>query len=305
MFVAVAEELNLRRAAERLYISSSPLSRMLKDFERELGVALFDRTTRHVQLTDAGARALPHVREIVERIDALPKVVNGTAPLGELRVGLVHGVHPVPRDTVRRTLQRVASHVELIASVSTSQLENLLLQGDLGIAVLHLPIASETLDFTPLYSERSSTVAVAIDHPLAKKTQLSVRDLLGYSFVIYKQVPMSQFLRSFLQHLHDIGVHDVSFTQDNDVYAYVNTVVDGRGYALLSDDEENPVRKVFASDRSISLIPVRDLDLPILTVAAWSQDHAALDPRIRAAGEALSTRDRGCGIREEVAHESV
>jgi DNA-binding transcriptional LysR family regulator len=294
MFVAIAEELSLRRAAERLYMSSSPLSRMLKEFERELGVVLFDRSTRQVQLTEAGARALPHVREIIERIDALPKVVRDSAQVGELQVGLVHGVHPVPRDMLPRALRQVVPHVAMDSSVSTSQLENLLLHGELDIAVLHAPIASQTLDFVPLYFERLSYAAVAIDHPLAAKEELSMADLLGYSFVVYKQVPMSHFLRSLLQYLRQAGVHDVRFTQDNDVCAFVNTIVDGRGFGLLSDDEENPIRKTFAGDRSVRLLPIVDMDFPVVTVAAWSKDGAESDPLIRAASDAIS-KMKGCG----------
>lgn len=63
-FRAVAEELHLARAAERLHIEQSPLSRAIKELEEELGVLLFERTTRSIRLTRAGSMFMPHVPRV-------------------------------------------------------------------------------------------------------------------------------------------------------------------------------------------------------------------------------------------------
>ena len=68
-FVAVAEELHFGRAAQRLHMSQSPLSRAIRDLEGELGVALFVRTTRHVELTPAGLALLERARRALAEID--------------------------------------------------------------------------------------------------------------------------------------------------------------------------------------------------------------------------------------------
>ena len=68
-FVAVAEELHFGRASERLHMSQSPLSRAIRDLERELGVTLFVRTTRRVELTSAGAALLERARRALADID--------------------------------------------------------------------------------------------------------------------------------------------------------------------------------------------------------------------------------------------
>ena len=68
-FVAVAEELHFGRAAERLHMSQSPLSRAIRELERDLGVVLFVRTTRRVELTAAGSVLLERSRRALAEID--------------------------------------------------------------------------------------------------------------------------------------------------------------------------------------------------------------------------------------------
>ena len=69
-FVAVAEELHFGRAADRLHMSQSPLSRAIRELERELGLVLFVRTTRRVELTAAGSALLEHARRALAEVDA-------------------------------------------------------------------------------------------------------------------------------------------------------------------------------------------------------------------------------------------
>lgn len=77
-FIAVAEELNFRRAAERIHIDQTPLSRTMRDLEERLGVALFVRRARRLQLTPAGRKLLDHARKILVRIERTKRVVRET-----------------------------------------------------------------------------------------------------------------------------------------------------------------------------------------------------------------------------------
>ena len=69
-FVAVAEELNFRRAAERLHVSQPPLSQQIKQLEEEINVQLFERTKRWVRLTSAGRLFLEYTRQVLAHVES-------------------------------------------------------------------------------------------------------------------------------------------------------------------------------------------------------------------------------------------
>lgn len=99
-FLAVAEELHFARAAERLHIDQSPLSRAVKELEEELGARLFVRTTRSTQLTRAGRLFLEHVPRVFASIeqarDSVRSAANGLAPSRFVwnLTGTTHGGSP-------------------------------------------------------------------------------------------------------------------------------------------------------------------------------------------------------------------
>ena len=99
-FLAVAEELHFARAAERLHIEQSPLSRAIKELEEDLGVRLFNRTTRSTRLTRAGQLFLDHVPRIFTALDQARGSVQAAAAgfHGQLRLALSDGITP-PRLT--------------------------------------------------------------------------------------------------------------------------------------------------------------------------------------------------------------
>ncbi|QIL82426.1 LysR family transcriptional regulator [Diaphorobacter sp. HDW4A] len=95
-FKAVAEELHFARAAEKLHIDQSPLSRNIKELEEELGVSLFTRTTRNTRLTKAGHRFLEHIPRIFTALEQARNSVQSAANgfQGQLRIALSDGITP-------------------------------------------------------------------------------------------------------------------------------------------------------------------------------------------------------------------
>lgn len=114
-FLIVAEELHFARAAERLHIDQSPLSRTIKELEEELGARLFIRTTRSTQLTRAGRQLLEHVPRIFTALDqardGVKSATNGF--LGQLRTALSDGVTPTRLSTLLARCREEDPEVEM------------------------------------------------------------------------------------------------------------------------------------------------------------------------------------------------
>ncbi|MDP2742999.1 MAG: LysR family transcriptional regulator, partial [Hydrogenophaga sp.] len=142
-FVALAEELHFGRAAIRLHMTQPPLTQAIAGLEAALGVRLFERTRRSVQITSAGAALLPEVRELLTRAQALPELARAAAAgeLGRLRLAFVStvGFDLLPRwvRVFRERWPNVA--LELIEATGDVQLD-LLSRGEVDAGfVLHSP----------------------------------------------------------------------------------------------------------------------------------------------------------------------
>lgn len=130
-FVAVAEELNFGRAAQRLLIAGPSLSQQIKALERDLGVRLFDRDRRSVALTRAGGALLPHARDLLERADDLRDHAARIAGSQPLRLGYVSWLPP---DLTSRTPVVSPVHVDAWVAPSHAQAARVA-DGGLDLAV--------------------------------------------------------------------------------------------------------------------------------------------------------------------------
>jgi DNA-binding transcriptional LysR family regulator len=130
-FVAVAEELNFGRAAERLLIAGPSLSQQIKALERDLGVLLFDRDRRSVSLTPAGAALLPHTRALLERADDLRHRAARLSGSEPVRLGYVNWL---PADLTARTSAVARLHIDAWVAPSHTQAARVA-DGSLDLAV--------------------------------------------------------------------------------------------------------------------------------------------------------------------------
>lgn len=185
-FLAVAEELHFARAAERLHIEQSPLSRAIKELEEELGVALFARTTRSTRLTRAGTLFLEHTRRVFTALeqarDSVKAVANGFH--GQLRVALSDGITPSRLPAVLALCRQEEPEVEIrfFEVPLSQQIKGLhddlydvgFAQSDeVGDGVVALPVWSDAI-----------MVAVPARHPLLVHKRIPLDELLRYPLVL-------------------------------------------------------------------------------------------------------------------------
>lgn len=193
-FLAVAEERNFTRAAARLNVAQSPLSQQIRQLEREIGVRLFDRTTRSVALTYAGQtfyeRTVNLINASEEAVDATRKAARGE--LGRLAVGFTgSATYELLPSLVRAYLDRYPDvMLEVQSDLVTPRQVTALLDGQLAVGILRPPVtvaglAVETIRREPV------VVLLANRHPSATHREIHLRDLREDWFVSYPNNPPS------------------------------------------------------------------------------------------------------------------
>ncbi len=187
-FIAVAEELSFTRAARRLHVVQSGVSAAIRSLERELGCALFERTSQRVRLTGAGAALLPEARATLNAAQAAQDAVRAAQDTlrGTVNVGAMASVEVVDLPALLGQLhaRHPAIDVRLrLATAGSAGLAQALLSGDLDVAFLSLPerkpagIEARELATVPL------VLVVSAAHPLAQRGKVALADLAGEPFV--------------------------------------------------------------------------------------------------------------------------
>ncbi|MBV9229224.1 MAG: LysR family transcriptional regulator, partial [Chloroflexi bacterium] len=185
-FIAVAEELHFGKAAERLQMAQPPLSQQIRQLEDELGVQLFYRTKRHVQLTEAGHVFLQEARQTL--IQAEQAIVAarraGRGELGRLAIGFVGSATSDILPTLIRGFQERYPEVELLLrELTTAQQVRALQDGRIHVGILRPPVHDDTLRIETLFKE-PLIVALPERHPLSSQVQLPIEALAREHFIL-------------------------------------------------------------------------------------------------------------------------
>ena len=185
-FLAVAEELHFARAAERLHIEQSPLSRTIKELEESLGEQLFIRTSRSTRLTRAGKLFLEHVPRIFTALqqarDSVNAATNGFH--GQLRIALSDGITPSRLPSLLALCRQEEPEVEIrLFEVPLSQQIKGLHDDLYDVGFAQSDEVGEGITAEAVWSD-ALMVAVPARHPLLKHKRIPLEEVLRYPLVL-------------------------------------------------------------------------------------------------------------------------
>ena len=186
-FLAVAEELNFSRAAERLNMAQPPLSVAIQQLEQELGTPLLTRTTREVRLTDAGEAFLSGAQATLAELDrAMTEARRAShGELGRLRIAFSWGARFVTLPTLGQAFRSSYPDVELLTEeMWNARMPAALNSHAVDLAISICPEVHGSLQYEAIRREPVVALLMA-DHPLAGETQIELEALREEPFVMF------------------------------------------------------------------------------------------------------------------------
>jgi LysR family transcriptional activator of glutamate synthase operon len=261
--VALAEEQHFTRAAQRLHIAQPALSQQIAKLERELGVALVERTTRRMAFTAAGELLLAHARRMVAEEAAARAELDDLAGLrrGHLDVGATQAMGPVDLARLLVDFHRRHPAIELtVREALTVELHVAVAQDELDLAFVTAPPDDATAQSTQIAAEPLVCV-MATTHPLAERTALSVADLRDDTFVMFARSATVRRKLDDAARVHGFAP-DVGF-ETSDVTRIRTLVSAGLGVAVLprSDAETRGPR--------VRIVPLTDSGFVHSVFVTW------------------------------------
>ena len=185
-FIKTAEVLHFTKAAELCFVTQSGLSQQIKKLEEELGMPLFIRIGKKVQLTEAGSVFLIHAKQVIENVQNGKQAIDDLNEMigGELRIGVTYIFGLLVLPIVNLFAKRYPNLKIVVEYGSTEPLEQKLLNNELDLVlVISSKEIKETIQKIPLFTS-NLVVAVAKTHPLAVLDKISFKKMEEFPLIL-------------------------------------------------------------------------------------------------------------------------
>ncbi|MFC9838939.1 LysR family transcriptional regulator [Rhodococcus sp. NPDC127530] len=288
-FLAVAEELHFGRAAQRLHSAQPPLSRTIRQLEKQLGATLFERNTRNVRLTSAGEALLGPAREILDacRLAEIAVAAAGRGQVGRVRIGFAGVSSHLLIGRWAKLVRHTHPGIEFVldSSAFASEALNKLLDGTLDIGLVRWIFTPPGIASRVILNE-DFVVALPTDHPLSGRDGVRIEELATEPWVTLPADPGSALRDSLQRAAHDAGFTPRIVQSAPDSMALMALVSAEVGCALtVSSVAEN------VNNPDVVFLPLVGGPSTLQLRIAWraDDDNAALREVLRLSEEALPT----------------
>ena len=309
VFLTLADELHYGRTAERLAVTPSRVSQIIRTLEARVGGRLFDRTSRHVRLTPVGERLLgsiaPVYRDLEHAFENCRQAATGVA--GTLRIGsysaVIAGAHMVEIVNSFQT-RHPDAHAEFINLPLDRNYLDVLRAGEVDMLAARLPLTEPDITVGPVLSHEERVLLVSNDDPLAQRETVSIEDL--------GDRPVSD-VPAFPREMMDAFIPPVT-PSGRRLRRIPNPDLEGMMMRVALGQEAHPTVRSFAEHLSlpnVASIPISDLP-PSDTALAWlTANHS---PSIQAfalaaadvlAQTELAPHQRSAGPRPAIGEQST
>ncbi len=253
-FVAVANERNFTRAAERLNIAQPPLSRQVRQLEEELGAELFDREARPIRLTEAGRLLYEQAVQVLAGVDRIRDVLRDQAGKGRKRfvIGFVgstlYGLLP----EVIRHFRECAARIDVsVIELSTIEQIAALKDGRIDAGFGRLRFEDAAIRRIVL-AEEPLVAVVPIEHPLAAGGPVHLHALLEAPLIVYPRPARPSYADQVLGIFHDLGLQPRAVREVREVQTAIGLVAAHVGFSIVPASVQRMKRD------DVAYVPIAD-----------------------------------------------
>jgi LysR family transcriptional activator of glutamate synthase operon len=259
--VTLAEERHFTRAAAREHIAQPALSQQIRRLEDELGVALVERTTRQVKITEAGAMLVARARRILSDVDSACAEIEALKGMesGRVNVGTMHTMGPVDVSLALAIFHQRHPAIELtVREQSSEELAEMLRDDELDLAFLSVTqqVSSQGLGLRQLMSEELVAV-LPRDHRLARRRRLRMAELADEEFISFRE-------GARLRELLVAGAQEAGFEPR----------------IKLESNESERIRRLVGRGMGVAILPRSDAAVPGARVAVAALTEPSLSREI-------------------------
>ncbi|GMN06239.1 LysR substrate-binding domain-containing protein [Croceitalea sp. MTPC5] len=268
-FLAVAEELHFRRAAEKLFISQPGLSTQIKRLEEVLETPLFLRDKKKVRLTAAGMYLKGEVAFLLNHLEQTKKQLKqiGAGHLGELRIGFLGSAMQkvIPKLLVRLKESHPGVHTSLEELSNNAQI-NALLKDRLDVGFVRLRRVPESLELRPVFEDTFSVV-LPKDHKVKSATFKNMASFANDDFILFSQEYSPLYFDTVVSICEDAGFTPKVSHKSVHAHTIFKLVENGLGIAIV------PTALQYGFDMEVRFIELKEVPQRAVLSVVWKADN--------------------------------